>query len=182
MTSHDGDRARAARPSEDPQDTGSAREERSGSHTKDKILSSKADGSWRGRGSWRGVGNSKPSATGGHWPLVVLEVIVGNMNLVILNTSFPSFLHKQRRGHSRNWYSGAQACGPGLLQGSSWGKQQGRCGASAAQLPNTRCHCLKFHPKTGRGEHIGLFSPDTFHGAQAASCSSTPKTRVPKPG
>ena len=50
------------------------------------------------------------------------------------------------------------------------------------QLPNTRCHCLKFHPKTGWGEHIGLFSPDTFHGVQAASCSSTPKTRVPKPG
>ena len=54
-TSHDGDGARAARPREDQQDTGSAREERSGLHTRDsKAVSSKVGGSWRGER--RGVG------------------------------------------------------------------------------------------------------------------------------
>lgn len=51
----------------------------------------------------QGAEKSKLSATGGHGTLVMLEAIVENMNLVILNISFPSFLHEQWRAPSRSW-------------------------------------------------------------------------------
>lgn len=66
------------------------REERSGSHTRDKVLSGMADGSW-----WVGrhleIPSRAPLEATGHW--LVLQIIIGNVTLVILNTSFPSFLH-----------------------------------------------------------------------------------------
>lgn len=65
-------------------------EERFGSHTKDKVLSGKADGSW-----WVGrhleIPNRAPLAATGHW--LVLQIVIGNVTHVILNTSFPSFLY-----------------------------------------------------------------------------------------
>ena len=105
------DRARTARHKtqrEEPTGHRLCRGRKIGSHTRDKILPSKADGSWRGRG--RGVGDSKPSATGGHWPLVVWQIIAGNVNWSFSIQLFLLFSAWTVESPFRNWYR----VGPGL--------------------------------------------------------------------
>lgn len=40
--------------------------------------------------------------------------------------------------------------------------------------------CLKFHPKSGWREHIGLFSPDTLHGTLSSLLLKHPKDEGPQ--
>ena len=51
--------------------------------------------SWWFLQGWGMPRNFKQSLTTGHRPLVVLQVIVEYVNLVIVNTTSPSFLHKE---------------------------------------------------------------------------------------
>lgn len=50
-------------------------------------------GQWLLRGQ-RSAGKSKQSPAGGHRPLAVLQIMIGDVDLATVDTAFPSFLHK----------------------------------------------------------------------------------------